>query len=482
MSSKDIQPSQSNAGEALNGALNGPLNCAQQRLWYLYLTAADRHQFNLVPTINLHGPIEHRRLNRAIDALLVRHPALRSRIENTGKGWQVVLPPQPATLGVSDLTGMSPTEQEAAVSRYRHKELHNPFDLTESTAPRWQLFKKAADSYQLVMTVHHIVFDGLSYLVTTKTLAALYTDADLATDADTPSGPGLIDHALREQSEEALQGWDASLSFWRERLRDFPPQLSLPTASHTEDGTDSFKLAIDATRLKRIQKWAHAQGVSFFVALKAAFDLTLFHHCGQSRFLVGTDIAGRPLPEFAETVGFFINQLPLPCEIEPAMQVTHWLKQLGDDIHHALEHRHLPFNRLVSSQVTDRNQTYSPLFQVKMNYQKRRVQGLQFGDAVLTGDLVHQHTGPFYLVLDLVHHEEGLAAEFEYQKRFFSAQKIQLMATQWLRILESFDDLIQGTLAEADARLARWGREVLSAQQRNAQHQSRPTLKRRRVR
>lgn len=467
MSSKDI--------------LNGPLNNAQQRLWYLYLTAADRHQFNLVLTINLGGPVDHQRLNRAIDVLLLRHPALRSRIENTGNGRQVVLPPQPAALSESDLSGMSPTEQEAKVSRYQQNELHEPFDLTESTAPRWQLFKRATDSYQLVMTVHHIVFDGLSFLMTVKTLADLYSNADLAADTDMPSSPGLIDHALREQSEEVLQSWQPSLAYWRERLRDFPPHLSLPTANAAEEGTGSFKLALDATRLKRIQKWAHSQGVSFFVALKAAFDLTLFHHCGQPRFLVGTDIAGRPLPEFADTVGFFINQLPLPCEIEPATPVAHWLKQLGDDIHHALEHRHLPFNRLVSSQVTDRNQAYSPLFQVKMNYQKRRFQGIRFGETLVTGSQVHQHTGPFYLVLDLVHHEGGLAAEFEYQKRFFSAQKIQLMATQWLRMLEHFDDLIGGTLAEADALLAQWGREVLSAQQRDAQHQPRPKLKRRRA-
>jgi len=459
--------------------LDGPLNNAQQRLWYLYLTTADRHQFNLVLTINLRGQVNHQRLNLAIDGLLVRHPALRSRIENTGNGRQVVLRPQPATLGKSDLSGMPPAEQDMAISRYQQKELHTPFDLTESTAPRWQLFKRADNSYQLVMTVHHIVFDGLSFLVTVKTLATLYSNADPVVDADTSSGPGLIDHALREQSEEALQGWRSSLSYWRERLCDFPPQLSLPNADTAKGGTGSLKLILDATRLKRVQKWAHSQGVSFFVALKAAFDLTLYHHCGQPRFLVGTDIAGRPLPEFADTVGFFIKLLPLRCEIEPAMPVAHWLKQLSDDIHHALEHRHLPFNRLVSSQVTDRDQAYSPLFQVKMNYQKRRFQRLRFGKAEVTGNQVHQHTGPFYLVLDLVHDEDGLSAELEYQKCIFNVQKTQLIATLWLRILEDFDDLIQGTLAEAEAMLAQWGREALSAQQQDVQHQSRPKLKRR---
>lgn len=463
------------------GTIEGPLNCAQQRLWYLYLTAVDRHQFNLVLTFNLRGLVDKQRLNQAINGLLMRHSALRSRIESTGKGWQVVLPPQPAALTESDLTEVPPAEQEAVVSRYQQKELHEPFDLTESTAPRWQLFKRAADSYQLVMSVHHIVFDGLSFLATAKTLGALYTNADLAGDSSVPPGPGLIDHALQEQAEEALQGWQPSLSYWRERLRDFPSHLSLPIANAAEDSTGSFEVTLDAKRLKRVQKWAHSQGVSFFVALKAAFDLALFHHSRQARFLVGTDIAGRPLPEFADTVGFFINQVPLPCEIEPAMPVANWLKQVSDDIHLALEHRHLPFNRLVSVQVTDRNQACSPLFQVKMNYQKRRFQGIQFGEAELTGDQVHQHTGPFYLVLDLVHHEGGLAADFEYQERFFNAQKVQLMATRWLHTLEHFDDLIRGTLADADTLLAQWGREALSAQQRDAQHQPRPKLKRRRA-
>ncbi|WP_084624100.1 condensation domain-containing protein [Oceanospirillum beijerinckii] len=458
----------------------GPLNNAQQRLWFLCQTQGDPCQFNLVITIDLQGAIDCARLERAIDLLVERHPAYRSRIQGAGNGQQVVLQSESLVLDEEDLSAMPVVERDARLAGYVQSELRTPFDLTVSTAPRWQLFKVDADRYQLVMTVHHIVFDGQSLMVTMKELAELYSlsGADAAEDSSSQGqGSGvsgtedmtLIDYALWEQSEQAIGAREESLRFWQPRLRDFPESLSFPEVNSGESGAGAYRSVLDRNVLKVVRKWAHAHNLTPFALLKAAFDLVVFRYSGQSRFLVGTDIAGRELPGLARTTGFFINQLSLPCEIDAAKPVLEWLQQIDSDMALALSHKDVPFDRLVAAQAGQHSGTDTPLFQVKMNYQQRRARSLRFADAKLMKHRVYQHTGPYHLVLDLVHEEDGITAEFEYQQRFFGAQKIQLVAGQWQRVLENLDDLVSGNLAEADARLAEWERKVLSEQQRSSQ-------------
>ncbi len=457
-----------------NAQDSGPLNSAQQRLWYLYQTSEDQCQFNLVVSFSLQGAIDSLRLSHAIDELLMCHPAYRSRIDNEeGRGRQTAFTPKATSLVELDLSAMSLSEQENTIGLYRHKELHTSFDLSQSTSPRWQLFRQATDRYLLVMTVHHIVFDGQSLMVTIKDLAKHYslTPELSSVRSESSSHMGLIDYALWEQSETVLKSRQESLAFWQPLLQRYSDPLQLPVVAPSETGASSFKLTLDRAGLKQVRKWAHSQKISPFTVLKAAFDLALFNYCGQQRFLVGTDIAGREHPDLTHTVGFFINQLPLPCSIDPDQSVQAWLKQIDSGIEEALEHKEAPFDRLVASQISNRTQVDTPLFQVKVNYQQRRAKGLKFGDAVLTKHQVYQHAGPYHLVLDLVHEENGITAEFEYQKRFFSDQKIQLIASQWRHILETFNVLISGSLAEAKAQLAQWEQQALSDQQRNTQQQ-----------
>ncbi len=459
----------------------GPLNCAQQRLWYLYQFAIDRHQHNLVLTLNLHGPINRSRLNRAITNLLARHPALRSRIENADGGTQVVLPPPKVELIENDLMTLPLSEQQTALERYRQHELHTPFDLFKSTTPRWRLFKRARDRYHLVITLHHIVFDGLSFELAVNELARDYAGRHPAADRDSRPAMSLIEHALWEKSPDVQAGWKPLLAFWQRRLNGFPQHIALPESVSSSDRTSSFSLSLESASLTRLQACARKRRLLLFVLLKAVFDLILFHYCRQSRFLVGTDIAGRTHSGLGRTIGFFVNQVPLPSEIDLSLPVGTWLEELSRNTRQVLNHRDLPFDRLVSRLANDRADPGAPLFQVKMNYQKRRQEGLPFGEARLAKSQVQQHLGAFYLVLDLVHEKNSLDAEFEYQQRYFSPQKIRLIAHLWRRSLKNFDDFLDGTLADADARLAQWSRETLSGQQHAETPGSRSTLKRRRA-
>lgn len=487
--------SQQKAGGISNGIeTEGDLTNAQQRLWFLYQTQEDVSQYNLVISLDLQGEVDCARLGKAISQLVARHPSYRSCIQGIGSGRQYVLYPDSYVLDEQDLSLMSAEMRCSKLHNYIQNELSTAFDLTLSTTPRWQLFKLGGDCYQLIMTVHHIVFDGQSLMVTMQDLAKLYAsvsndvakaDASASKDrqsankkeAEQEEGISVINYAQWEISEQAIHSREKSLQFWQSWLKGRSETLRFPLSNSETSATGIFSATLDRQQLKALRRWAHVHKLTPFALLKAAFDLVVFYYSGQSRFLVGTDIVGRELPQLARTIGFFVNQLPLPCDINKATPVLQWLQQIDQDIGLALQHKEVSFDRLVAAQAST-NMTMgaqsqassdTPLFQVKMNYQQRRAKGLRFGDAKLIKHKVYQHVGAYPLVLDLVHEEDGIMAEFEYQKRFFSEHKISFLADLWQQILQNFDVLASGNLAEAHAQLTQWERTNLSEQQRKIQ-------------
>ena len=78
-------------------------------------------------------------------------------------------------LPLVDLTGLPEAEREAAASRLATDEARRPFDLGAAPLFRARVLKLAEDDHRLYLTLHHLVFDGVSLCrVMLPELAAIY--------------------------------------------------------------------------------------------------------------------------------------------------------------------------------------------------------------------------------------------------------------------------------------------------------------------
>jgi hypothetical protein len=58
---------------------DAPLSCAQQRLWFLHQVVGDGPLYNMAGAVRLRGPLDHTALSAAVNGLIRRHEALRTR-------------------------------------------------------------------------------------------------------------------------------------------------------------------------------------------------------------------------------------------------------------------------------------------------------------------------------------------------------------------------------------------------------------------
>ncbi|MEU4782755.1 amino acid adenylation domain-containing protein, partial [Micromonospora sp. NPDC023633] len=142
----------------------GPLELsfAQRRLWFLERLGGLGHAYHMPLALQLDGWLDHDALRAALDALVARHEALRTRLVPTGSDvHQHVDPPGTGfTLHTHDLTGAP--DAAALLARLQDEESTAPFDLTAGPLVRGRLVTLAPDRHVLLLTMHHIVSDGWS--------------------------------------------------------------------------------------------------------------------------------------------------------------------------------------------------------------------------------------------------------------------------------------------------------------------------------
>ncbi|MEK8169544.1 condensation domain-containing protein [Streptomyces sp. M19] len=133
--------------------------------------------YNEAMAFRLRGPLDRTALARALDTLVVRHEALRTRLAPVDdEVHQLVDPPDGGfALAVDDLTGAPDAAERLAA--LRRETAWAPFDLGRGPLARGRLVALGPDDHELMLTVHHIVFDGWSRTIMLRELGVCYAAA-----------------------------------------------------------------------------------------------------------------------------------------------------------------------------------------------------------------------------------------------------------------------------------------------------------------
>ncbi|MCL6701739.1 non-ribosomal peptide synthetase [Pseudomonas sp. T1.Ur] len=342
-----------------------PLSHAQQRVWFMQQFDPAETAYNVTQLLALRGELDVPRLQRACQALVARHDALRCRFfEEQGQVWQRLDDTTAPIFNVHDLGGLSDSEQEASIASAAKR----VFDLTQGALLAIDVFCIAPGEYRLLFNVHHIAVDGWSMGLLVQDLAALYQERTL------PAASALL--PLIKTQRQHLDGapGKALLAYWQQRLEglgneplELPEQSARPAVQAYAGARDEYVLP--GSLSTAIEARARALGVTPFVLYFAAYQLLLWRHGGRSDFAVGLPVAGRESVESQALVGLFVNTLAHRVQIDGRQSLQAFLQALNSTLNEDLAHQSLPFERLLEVLDVERSLDRTPLFQTMFNYQ-----------------------------------------------------------------------------------------------------------------
>ncbi|MFI8192534.1 non-ribosomal peptide synthase/polyketide synthase [Streptomyces sp. NPDC085946] len=294
--------------------------------WYLDgRRPGDPLRFTMTQRLELAPGTDPAALRRAVEALLRHHPALRTRFRRTEDGWrQEVLPDAPdGVFTRHDLADADLAAAEARVQRATDT-AQASLDPTEGRVVRVLHFDGGPHRpAQLVVTVHHLVVDGVSWRILLADLEAAHRAAADGRPVELPpTGTSFGHWAARLERHTRSGALDADLPYWQRTgtaPADLPPGRPGPD-THGTAATVTVRLTAEDTEalLRRVPEAYRTQVND---VLLSALGRTLARWCGRDTVLVGVEGHGREDlfddVDLSRTVGWFTAEFPLALRVAP---------------------------------------------------------------------------------------------------------------------------------------------------------------------
>ncbi|WP_344406970.1 condensation domain-containing protein, partial [Actinomadura nitritigenes] len=196
-----------------------PLSHAQQSMWLHHRAFPASPAYNVCLLVRMSGPLDAAALREALRGLVRRHAVLRT-VYADGPGESAVqIVTGDDALDLAPLDCADPEARAAELAA-------TPFDLRAERPVRLELLRTGADEHALVLVVHHIAWDGMTWGSISRDLSALYR----AALTGEPDGlPALdVQYADFADWEQKRPLAEDDLAYWRARLDPPPAPLDLP--------------------------------------------------------------------------------------------------------------------------------------------------------------------------------------------------------------------------------------------------------------
>ncbi|MCP3774856.1 amino acid adenylation domain-containing protein [Paenibacillus sp. MZ04-78.2] len=406
-----------------------PVSFAQKRMYLLSHAQGGELAYNMTGALHLEGTVDTARLAAALQQLIHRHEALRTGFVLDGGEPVQRVDPQ-AELVIESIQASEEQVNEAIRRFVRH------FDLTKPPLMRVGLIELGPERYVLVVDMHHIISDGMSMNILMNDLSLLYEGRELE-----PLPVQYKDYAVWQQSEARGKRYRSQEAYWLERYRDDTPALDLPTdykrpSTRSYEG-EAFEFHIPPELQQRLHQLAEATGTTLYMIMLSAYMILLSKYSGQDDIVVGTPIAGRTHLDLEHVVGMFVNTLVIRSQPSGRKSFDAYLAELKEELIRAYQNQEYPLDELIRHLPVPKDPSRNPLFDTMFVMQNQDQAQVTMNSISITPYKLTDTVAKLDLTLSIQTDQETYYGLFEYSKKLFKKNRIELLSTDYIRILSA---------------------------------------------
>ncbi|MBR8829370.1 MAG: tetratricopeptide repeat protein [Gomphosphaeria aponina SAG 52.96 = DSM 107014] len=434
---------------------NLPLSFGQERLWELIKIQPETLLYNINNSRYFNYALEVSALEKSLREIVRRHSILRTTFpERDGQPGQNILSETSFKLPVIDLQQLPPAEQITQCQQIIKEEAQKPFNLREEPGFRVKLLCLGEAEYLLLLTFHHLIFDGFSSHIFTGELKTLYEAYSTNQSSPLPELPiQYADFAYWQKQWLASKTEEKLIKYWQEKLSGNLQPLQLPADNHQpvlnyEGATEYLTIAPQLTQ--SLKYLTQQEGVTLFTTLLAAFKTLLYCYTGQEDLILVSPMAGRDRPETQKLIGYFNNLIVMRTNLEENPTFRELLQRVKKTVLEAKEHQDLPFQKefthipLSRGMFTLQNYKHQPLTLTKITtkqnseipeQQKENSVKNRAAEIFASRDISPEKTANFDLALTMYDQGKKLTGKIKYKTDLFKATTITQMKENFLTLV-----------------------------------------------
>lgn len=413
------------------------MSYGQSRFWFLGAMLEDQTAFNIVFVIQLTGEIDVGKLSWAFRKIAQRHSALRTRFVDSEEGepMQEILADPALQLEHRNISSRVEVDQEFA--RLKDRE----YDLANGDLMQIALLSQDSRSHFLAVGYHHINMDSMSLQILLKDLDKAYRGLPLSQEV-----LQYPDHAARQRRAFEQGKMSDELAFWKNEFPDLPQVLPLLPFSKTrarQPRTSYSHNRIDAKIPRKLQATIKAActkyKISPFHFHLAAYKTLLARFLEIDDLCIGMTDANRPELDELESVGLYLNMLPLRFRQQASQKFAASIKEVQSKVRNALANSRLPFDVLIEQLKPERSMEYSPIFQAFIDYKPPIEAKPDLFKCALGEEQYAVGQTAYDIVLSIVDDaKDPVVVMFQVQSSLYSQEEAEVLMRSYLWLLEQF--------------------------------------------
>ncbi|WP_243248233.1 condensation domain-containing protein, partial [Pseudomonas maioricensis] len=457
------------------GPVTGDMPLLPIQQWFFEQDIPDRHHWNQSVLLNPRQRLDAQVLSQAVHALINHHDALRLTFAepfNMGR-----FNPAPATGSLLWCETVSDEHQLQTLLNKAQRSL----DLPQGPLLRVVLAELPGGEQRLLLAIHHLVVDGVSWRILFEDLQSAYRQIESGKPVQLPGKTTAFKHWAQGLQDLARNGGLSSqVGFWQSLLSeastDLPCLNGAASLRASESSTVGAKLSAELTR-QLLQQAPAAYRTQVNDLLLTALARVIANWTGRDDVLVQLEGHGREAlledADLSRTVGWFTSLFPVRLTAQAGLK--HSIRHIKEQLR-SIPDKGIGFGvlRYLGDEATRNSLRALPTPRITFNY-LGQFDG-SFDDAEALFVPARENSGadqsadaPLnnWLSINGQVFAGELSLAWTFSAEMFAEQAMQQLADQYIaeltRVIEHCCDPQQAGLTPSDFPLARISQEQLDA-------------------
>jgi amino acid adenylation domain-containing protein len=339
----------------------------------------------------------------------------------------------------------SQADPDKSAMQWWGKEFCKPFKIYDAQLSRYFLLKLSEKSFYYAVCAHHLTMDGYCFALLNQRLLENY-NALIKGAGETAGKPSYVDYISNDISYyRSSDAFDQAKAYWSNKFKTIPrPVISRRyAAGYAKTATPSAFSHIWLTPefyYQLIQYSKQRQGNVFF--LMAGILYTYFLRTADiKKFVFSIPLLNRPTLEFMETMGPFVNVVPVCLDFGLDIDIQTFFELLKTELKESFPHQRFPLgeiNRAAKLKRTGRDQ----LFDVSLSYEKFNYNVMDYNGTGFEVNTMHNgwEQTPLTLAIKEYQKETGVKLEFYYNLAAYKPDEIKFLMARVQYMLQQLLD------------------------------------------
>ncbi|MBU5265930.1 non-ribosomal peptide synthetase [Virgibacillus proomii] len=308
----------------------------QQGILYESLKDPENDMYFVQISLKLDGIIIEDYFRKAWEFVMEHNNSLRSIFawENLSEPVQVILKKITPSIRVDDLSTKSLEYKDWFLEDRKIKDRNERFVLNKGPLFRINLIKLSSSISYVMISFHHILWDGWSTNIILKEFFQYYDHLTKGIEPIiTNEKAQFKDYIKWIQSKNSLE----ESEYWKGYLKGFDTKTSLSStmiSSSNPGKIQGSQITLSNKIVDKLKELSKKQEVTMATILYSAWGLLLQKYNNTDDAVFGTTVSGRPnhIGKIKNSVGLFINTVPLRVKTNNVTRINELLKKVGEEL------------------------------------------------------------------------------------------------------------------------------------------------------